>query len=59
MYSKYNEIESVVEDLVENTIVDYFEGCFSTKKECKLALKLLIEKLDDLDETVFDELFDN
>lgn len=59
MYSKYNEIESVVEDLIENTIVDYFEGCFSTKKECKLALKLLIEKLDDLDETVFDELFDN
>lgn len=59
MYSKYNEIESVVEDLIENTIVDYFEGCFSTKKECKLALKLLIEKLDDLDETIFDELFDN
>ena len=59
MYSKYNEIESIVEDLIENTIVEYFEGCFSSKKQCKIALKVLIEQLDELDETVFDDLFDN
>lgn len=59
MYSKYNEIESVIEDLVDNVIVDTFQSCFSNKKECKLALKLLLEKLDDFDESVFDDLFDN
>lgn len=59
MYSKYNEIESIVEDLIDNSIVEAFGGSFSTKTEAKLALKLLIEKLEDFDPNVFDELFDN
>jgi len=59
MHSKYNEIESIVEDLIENTVVDYFQGCFSSKKECKLALKILLDKLEDFDDNVFNDLFDN
>lgn len=59
MHSKYNEIESLIEDLIENTITEYFEACFSSKKDCRIGFKILLEKLDEYDESVFDSLFDN
>lgn len=58
MYSKQHEIEAIVEDLIENAIVDLFSQSLSTKRECKVALEVLIEKLENFDETVFDSLFD-
>ena len=59
MYSKYNEIEAIVEDLIENTILEAFGGSFSSKKECELALDILKEKLEELNVSVFKDLFDN
>lgn len=58
MHSKYNEIEAIVEDLVENTIVELFCDSFSTKKECEVALEILISKLEELDPKVFKECLD-
>jgi hypothetical protein len=58
MYSKYNEIESIVEDLVENVIVELFADSLSSKKECELALDILIEQLEELDPKIFKEFFD-
>jgi hypothetical protein len=58
MHSKYNEIEAIVEDLIENTVVELFADSFSTKKECEVALELLIEKLEELDPKVFKTFFD-
>ena len=58
MYSKYNEIESIVEDLVENVIVELFADSLSSKKECELALDMLIEQLEELDPKIFKEFFD-
>lgn len=59
MYSKYNEIESLVEDMVENTILLAFEDCFSSKKECCVALEILLEKLSEVECDVFDNYYDN
>lgn len=59
MYSKQNEIEAIVEDLIENTIINLFADTFSTKKECEIALELLISKLEDYDPNNFKSFFDN
>jgi hypothetical protein len=59
MYSKYNEIESLVEDMIENTILLAFEDCFSSKKECCVALEILLEKLSEVECDVFDNYYDN
>lgn len=59
MYSKRNEIESIVEDLIENTIMELFADSFSTKKECEIALEMLISKLEDYDTANFKSFFDN
>lgn len=59
MYSKQNEIEAIVEDLIENTIVSLFADSFSSKKECEIALELLISKLEDYDTNEFKTFFDN
>lgn len=58
MYSKRHEIEAIVEDLVENTIMDAFAGSFSSTKECEEALTILIEKLEEIDIKVLKSLFD-
>jgi HJR/Mrr/RecB family endonuclease len=58
MYSKQNEIEAIVEDLIENTILELFADTLSSKKECEVALELLIEKLEELDPKVFKAYFD-
>ena len=59
MYSKQNEIEAIVEDLIENTIMDLFADSFSSKKECEIALEVLISKLEDYDTKNFKNFFDN
>lgn len=59
MHSKYNEIEAIVEDLVEHTIVSFLQDTLSTKKECLVALEMLREQLEDFDCSVFDDFFDN
>ena len=59
MYSKQNEIEAIIEDLIENTITDLLVDSFSTKKECEIALEVLISKLEDFDTDNFKEFFDN
>ncbi len=59
MYSKQNEIEAIVEDLIENNIFELFADSFSTKKECEIALEMLISKLEDFDTKSFNNFFDN
>ena len=58
MYSKHNEIEAIVEDLIENTIIELFADSFSSKKECEVALEILIDKLEETNPKVFEEHFD-
>ena len=59
MHSKRNEIEAIVEDLIENTIVELFADSFSSKRECEVALEMLITKLEDYDTANFKAFFDN
>lgn len=59
MYSKQIEIEAIVEDLIENTILETFSSNFSSTKECEIALELLISKLEELDNKTFKDFFDN
>ena len=59
MYSKQNEIEAIVEDLIENTILELFADSFSSKKECEIALEILISKLEDVDPKVFKTFYEN
>lgn len=59
MCSKQNEIEAIVEDLIDNTILELFADSFSSKKECEIALEILISKLEDYDTKNFKDFFDN
>lgn len=59
MHSKQNEIEAIVEDLIENTIIELFADSFSSKKECEVALEMLLSKLEDYDTNNFKVFFDN
>lgn len=59
MYSKQNEIEAIVEDLIENNIMELFADSFSSKKECEVALEMLISKLEEYDTNSFKNFFDN
>ena len=58
MYSKRHEIEAIIEDLIENTILDAFAGTFSSSVECEEALSILIEHLEEIDPKVLKSLFD-
>ena len=58
MYSKQNEIEAVVEELIENTILEALAGALSSVKECEIAIEILKEKLDELDSSSFKSLFE-
>jgi len=57
MYSKHNETEAIIEDLIENTIFELFADTFSSKKECEVALEMLIDKLEDVDPKIFKAFF--
>lgn len=59
MHSKQNEIEAIIEDLIENTIVELITDSFSTKKECEVAFEILLTKLEEYDTTNFKNFFDN
>ena len=59
MYSMQPEIEAIVEDLIENNIMELFADSFSSKKECEVALEMLISKLEEFDPKVFKTFFDN
>jgi len=59
MYSKHNEIEAIVEDLIENVIFELFSDNFSSKKEWEIAHEMLIAKLEEVDTKVFKSFFDN
>jgi hypothetical protein len=59
MYSKQHEIEAIVEDLIDNTIMELFADSLSSRKECEVALEILITKLEDYDTRNFKNFFDN
>ena len=59
MYSKQHEIEAIVEDLIENTIINLFADSFSSKKECEIAMEILLSKLEEYDSNNFKAFFDN
>lgn len=59
MHSKQNEIEAIVEDLIEHTIMELFADSFSTKKECEVAFNILLLKLEEYDTSNFKNFFDN
>lgn len=59
MYSKQNEIEAIVEDLIDTTIIEHLADTLSNKKECEIALDILITKLEELDPKIFKAHFDN
>ena len=59
MYNRHHEIEAIVEDLIEHTIVDLFADSFSSKKDCEIALEILISKLEDFDPKEFKKYFDS
>ena len=59
MYSKQHEIEAIVEDLIENTVVSLFADSFSSKKECEIAMEMLLSKLEEYDSNNFKAFFDN
>lgn len=58
MYSKQNEIEVIVENLIEEYILEAFVNYFANKKECEYALQVLKDKLEEMDDGVFNNLFD-
>jgi len=57
MSTKQLEIEAIVEDLVDNTIIDLFADSFANAKECEFALEVLKQRLEELDIDSFKELF--
>lgn len=59
MNSKYYEIEAKMEELIEGTILLYFEESLDSRKDCLIALEMLVEQLTDLDTAVFKNFYDN
>jgi hypothetical protein len=57
MVTKQHEIEALMEDLIENTILEAFQDYFTNKRECELALEILKVKLEELESDIFEELF--
>ena len=53
-----HEIEALVEDLVEDTIMEFFETNFYTKKQADYAFEVLKQKLEEFDIDGFNDLFD-
>ena len=58
MNIRYGEIEALMEDLIESTILDIFQSELDTKKEGRVALEILKQKLEDIELDTIDELFD-
>ncbi len=58
MYSKQIEIEEIVDDLIENSIIETLINTLSSKKECDVAIEILKEKLEEFDNSVFQKFFE-
>lgn len=58
MINKRFEIESMVEEIIENRILEEFSCVFENQLECEIALEILKEKLDEFDPKVFKDLFE-
>ena len=58
MNSKQNEIEEIVDDLIENTIIEALAGAFSSVRECSVAMEVLKEKLEEVEDSTFKGLFE-
>lgn len=58
MNIRYGEIEALMEDLIESTILDIFQSELDSKKEGRAALEILKQKLEDIELDTIDELFD-
>lgn len=58
MTIRQGEIEALVEDLIETTILDIFQAELNNRQEGKVALEILKQQLEELDITAIDELFD-
>jgi len=57
MSTKQLEIEAIVEDLIDNTILELFADSFSNSKECEFAFEVLKQKLEEVDPDTFKEYF--
>lgn len=55
--SQHHEIEGVVENLIEDIIIKELAGSLETPRDCRYAIELLKEKLEELDDKVFDDSF--
>jgi hypothetical protein len=58
MSFKKQEIESIVEQAVENIIFEAFDSNFSSEEEIAYALDVLKNRIDNLDVDEFDHLLD-
>jgi hypothetical protein len=58
MITQQHEIDSLVEELIENEIFDFFQTNFYTRKTAAYAFEVLKQKLEEMDSEVFEELFD-
>ena len=57
MSTKQLEIEAIVEDLIDNTILELFADSFANTKECEFAFEVLKQKLEEVDPSQFKEFF--
>ena len=58
MIIRQGEIEALVEDLIESTILDIFQSELENKREARMALEILKQKLEELELDVLNELFE-
>jgi hypothetical protein len=58
MISKQHEIEAIVEDFIDNTLLELLSDTFTNKRECGIALEILKDKLEDYDVNSFKDYFD-
>lgn len=58
MTIRQGEIEALVEDLIESTILEIFQSELNNKKEGRVALEILKQKLEDMELCSIDDLFD-
>ena len=58
MNIRHGEIEVLMEDLIEGTIFDIFQAELNNKREGRVALDILKQKLEEVEQDTIDELFD-
>ena len=58
MNIRHGEIEVLMEDLIEGTIFDIFQAELNNKREGRVALEILKQKLEEVEQDTIDELFD-